>query len=61
MASHTMKAERKVMNVMSNQELCILLESLLALLETNNHDKAKTVIENAIRRMDKEQKEENKN
>lgn len=45
---------------MSNQELCILLESLLALLETNNSDKAKTVIENAIRRIDKSQKDDNK-
>ncbi len=45
---------------MTNQELCILLESLLALLETNNNEKAKTVIENAIRRIDKGQKEENR-
>ena len=45
---------------MTTQELCILLESLLALLETNNSDKAKTVIENAIRRIDKGQKEDNK-
>lgn len=45
---------------MTNQELCILLESLLALLETNNNDKAKTVIENAIRRIDKSQKEESR-
>lgn len=37
---------------MNNQELCILLESLLALLETNNGDKAKEVIQNAIRRID---------
>ena len=36
----------------NNQELCILLESLLALLETNNSDKAKEVIQNAIRRID---------
>ena len=35
-----------------NQELCILLESLLALLETNNSDKAKEVIQNALRRID---------
>ncbi len=46
---------------MSNQELCILLESLLALLETNNSDKAKHVIENAIRRIDKTQKDDSKN
>lgn len=45
---------------MSNQELCILLESLLALLETNNNDRAKTVIENAIRRIDKGLKDDNK-
>lgn len=38
---------------MSNNELCILLESLLALLETNNNEKAVTVIQNAIRRIDK--------
>ena len=46
---------------MSNQELCILLESLLALLETNNNDKAKTVIENAIRRIDKGQNDNKEN
>jgi len=45
---------------MANQELCILLESLLALLETNNNDKAKTVIENAIRRIDKGKNDNNK-
>ena len=38
---------------MSNQELCILLESLLALLETQNDEKAITVIKNAIQRIDK--------
>ncbi len=38
---------------MTNQELCILLESLLALLETHNDDKAVTVIKNAIQRIDK--------
>lgn len=38
---------------MTNQELCILLESILALLETNNAKKAVTVIKNAIRRIDK--------
>ncbi len=47
-------------NTIVNQELCILLESLLALLETNNNDKAKTVIENAIRRIDKGQNDSNK-
>lgn len=43
---------------MSNQELCILLESLLALLETNNDERAKKVIENAIRRIDKNQRDQ---
>ena len=38
---------------MSSQELCILLESLLALLETQNDEKAITVIKNAIQRIDK--------
>ena len=38
---------------MNNQELCILIDSLLALLETNNSDKAKEVIQNAIKRIDK--------
>lgn len=38
---------------MQNQELCILLDSLLALLDTNNIDKAKEVIQNAIQRIDK--------
>lgn len=38
---------------MSNNELCILLESLLALLETNNDEKAIAVIKNAIQRIDK--------
>lgn len=39
---------------MQNQELCILLDSLLALLETDNVEKAKAVIRNAINRIDKE-------
>lgn len=39
--------------IMQNQELCILLDSILALLETNNVDKAKEVIQNAINRIDK--------
>lgn len=34
---------------MNNQELCILLDSMLALLETDNADKAKEVINNAIK------------
>ncbi len=38
---------------MTNNELCILLESLLALLETNNNEKAVIVIKNAIQRIDK--------
>lgn len=38
---------------MDNQELCILLDSILALLETNNTEKAKEVIKNSIRRIDK--------
>lgn len=38
---------------MSNQELCILLDSLLALLETGNTDKAIDVIRNGIDRIDK--------
>ena len=41
------------MEEMQNQELCILLDSLLALLETDNVDKAKEVIRNAINRIDK--------
>lgn len=58
----TMKIASKkgMVSTMTNQELCILLESLLALLETNNNDKAKTVIENAIRRIDKSQKDESR-
>lgn len=42
------------MEEMQNQELCILLDSILALLETNNEDKAKEIIRNAIKRIDKE-------
>ena len=41
------------MNEMQNQELCILLDSLLALLETDNAEKAREVIRNAIIRIDK--------
>ena len=41
------------MEEMQNQELCILLDSILALLETNNEDKAKEIIGNAIKRIDK--------
>ena len=38
---------------MQNQELCILLDSILALLETDNVDKAKEIIQNAIKRIDR--------
>lgn len=37
----------------NNQELCILLDSILALLETDNTEKAKEVIKNGIKRIDK--------
>ncbi len=40
---------------MSNQELCMLLDSILALLETNNTEKAIEVIKNGIKRIDKGQ------
>ncbi len=38
---------------MNNQELCIMLDSILALLETDNTEKAKEIIQNAIKRIDK--------
>ncbi|MCM1257107.1 MAG: hypothetical protein NC124_20730 [Clostridium sp.] len=38
---------------MNKDELCILLDSILALLETNNVDKAKEILKNAIKRIDK--------
>lgn len=38
---------------MNSQELCILLDSILALLETDNTEKAKEVIRNGIKRIDK--------
>ena len=38
---------------MSNQELCMLLDSILALLETGNIDKAIEVLKNGIKRIDK--------
>lgn len=41
------------MDIIQNQELCILLDSILALLETDNVDRAKEVIQNAINRIDK--------
>ncbi|MBP3856604.1 MAG: hypothetical protein IK990_13460 [Ruminiclostridium sp.] len=48
---------------MSNQELCLLLESVLALIETGNSDRAAEVIKNGIKRIDKEYKrsEDDKN
>lgn len=42
------------MDQMNNQELCILLNGILALLETDNVDKAKEVIKKGIIRIDKE-------
>ncbi len=38
---------------MSSQELCILLESILALIETGNSDKAAEIVRNGIKRIDK--------
>ncbi len=38
---------------MGNPELCILLDSILALLETDNTEKAKEVIKNGIQRIDR--------
>ena len=38
---------------MTNQELCTLYESLAALIETNNADKALQILKNAIARIDK--------
>lgn len=38
---------------MSNQELCMFLDSILALLETDNAERAKEVIRNGIKRIDK--------
>lgn len=38
---------------MSNQELCMFLDSILALLETDNTNKAIDVIKNGIKRFDK--------
>lgn len=38
---------------MENQESCILLDSILALLETDNTEKAKEVIRNGIKRIDR--------
>ncbi len=47
------KGGERMVNTMNNQELCILLDSILALLDTDNVDKAKEVIKNGIRRIDK--------
>ncbi len=38
---------------MGNPELCILLDSILPLLETDNTEKAKEVIKNGIKRIDR--------
>lgn len=38
---------------MGNPERCILLDSILALLETDNTEKAKEVIKNGIKRIDR--------
>lgn len=46
---------------MTNQELCLLLESILALIETGNADKAAETIKNGIKRIDKNYEQENKN
>lgn len=46
---------------MTNNELCILLDSLLALIETNNSDRAVKVIKNAIQRIDKNPANNNEN
>lgn len=36
---------------MTDQELCALFESLAALIETNNADRALTILHNAISRI----------
>ena len=46
---------------MTDQELCFLLESILALIETGNADKAAETIKNGIKRIDKNYEQENKN
>ena len=40
---------------LTNQELCILLESIRALLHTGNSERAEEIITNAIQRIDKTQ------
>lgn len=40
---------------LTNQELCILPESIRALLQTGNSERAEEIITNAIQRIDKTQ------
>lgn len=40
---------------LTNQKLCILLESIRALLQTGNSERAEEIITNAIQRIDKTQ------
>ena len=40
---------------LTNQELCILLVSIRALLQTGNSERAEEIITNAIQRIDKTQ------
>ena len=40
---------------LTNQELCILLESIRALLQTGNSERAEEIITNEIQRIDKTQ------
>ena len=40
---------------LTNQELCILLASIRALLQTGNSERAEEIITNAIQRIDKTQ------
>ncbi len=40
---------------LTNQELCILLEPIRALLQTGNSERAEEIITNAIQRIDKTQ------
>ena len=40
---------------LTNQELCILLESIRVLLQTGNSERAEEIITNAIQRIDKTQ------
>lgn len=52
-AVYQRKGGERMVDTMNNQELCILLDSILALLETDNVDKAKEIIKNGIKRIDK--------